>query len=158
LEKAIRFAKRNRLMVVANPSINMVRERGKELKEFVGMSNIVIMNAEEAMRFTDSRKVSTAMDKLILGHELVVVTGGKRGVVAFDGFKKYSQPAFRTRVVDSTGAGDAFTAGFLSCYLKRMPIPHCLRFGVATASMVMRDYGATNNFPSKKQIIQLMES
>lgn len=156
LRKAVKYAEKKKLTIIANPSINMIKKRREELSEIIKTSKIIIMNEEEALSLSSSRKISTALDKLIVGRELVVVTMGSKGAIAFDGFNTYKQDAFKTRLLDATGAGDAFTAGFVRCYLKKRPIPLCLEFGVATASLVMSNYGATNNYPTKTNIIRLM--
>jgi sugar/nucleoside kinase (ribokinase family) len=157
-EKAVRYAEKKNLTIIANPSITMIRRREDGLQKMIKKSNIIIMNEEEALRFTRSRKILTAIEKLIIGKELVVVTMGERGVVAFDGTKKYRQHAFNTRVTDATGAGDAFTSGFIMCYLQKMAIPQCLRFGAANSALLMQNFGATNNYPTKTNIIRKMGS
>ncbi|OGI15634.1 hypothetical protein A3K63_04345 [Candidatus Micrarchaeota archaeon RBG_16_49_10] len=158
LQKAVRVAERKRMTIIANPSINMIAKRRDELEELVQASNIVIMNEEEALEYTKSSHLTAALDKLVVGNELVVVTLGERGSITFDGSRKYKQKAFKSRVLDATGAGDAFAAAFVRCYLKGLDIPYSLKFASSTSSLVLRSYGATNNFPSKVQIMELMES
>jgi 5-dehydro-2-deoxygluconokinase len=158
LKKCLRLAEKYRLTIIANPSISMIKKGGNDFERFVKKSTILIVNEEEALKLSGSTKTSTALDKLVVGKELVVVTRGEKGIIASDGLKTYKQSAFSTRIKDATGAGDAFTAGFVSCYLKGKPIPQCLKFGSATATMVLKEYGATNNYPKKSDIIRLMES
>jgi sugar/nucleoside kinase (ribokinase family) len=62
---------------------------------------------------------------------LTVVKKGAEGSSAIMGGREVSEPAKRVRAVDTTGAGDAFNAGFLSAWLAGDPLPSCLRAGNA---------------------------
>jgi sugar/nucleoside kinase (ribokinase family) len=57
-------------------------------------------------------------------------------------------PAFRTHVVDTTGAGDSFVAGFLTGVLKRWDMRACATFACAVAAMNIRAVGATGGIPT----------
>jgi len=65
---------------------------------------------------------------------VVVLTLGGRGAVAFDGEALYRASAYRTRVVDRIGRGDAFDAGFVYGYLSG-GIPQGLQYGNALAAL-----------------------
>ncbi|SMB89825.1 ribokinase [Thermanaeromonas toyohensis ToBE] len=72
----------------------------------------------------------------------IVVTLGAQGCIwlAPDGL--FWQPAIAARVVDTTGAGDAFTAGYLAAYLKGWPVETRLKFATACASLAIEGPGA----------------
>lgn len=78
------------------------------------------------------------------GVEVVLVTLGDRGVVlSFEG-TVYEVPACKPeKLVDPTGAGDAFIGGFLSEYVNDENIQRCASVGVATASFVVEGIGPT---------------
>ena len=88
-----------------------VRERIRKSLRYVDMMHC---NAEEARYLSGESGLESAIRKLSeLGAGLVLVTlGGKGAYLCLQGVKVY-QPAFRVKVVDPTGAGDAFCAGFL---------------------------------------------
>ena len=65
-------------------------------------------------------------------HGSVILANGQRHVVA-------AQP---TKVVDTTGAGDAYAAGFLAAYTRGLPLPECGRWGSIAAAEVISHYGA----------------
>ncbi|WP_135665243.1 bifunctional 2-dehydro-3-deoxygluconokinase/2-dehydro-3-deoxygalactonokinase [Halorhabdus rudnickae] len=67
--------------------------------------------------------------------DLVVVTLGADGALAFDGSTVHRQDAFATETVDSVGAGDAFVGGFLASWLDGAPVAEALEWGVATAAL-----------------------
>jgi sugar/nucleoside kinase (ribokinase family) len=62
---------------------------------------------------------------------LTVVKKGAQGSSAIIDAREIAEPAERVRAVDTTGAGDAFNAGFLSAWLAGQPLPVCLRAGNA---------------------------
>jgi len=142
LEKAIDFAQRNGVKVLANPSIRMIRSMKKELLHFIENSDIIIMNREEVEGLTGIKNMNLAMKRLNkLNAETVVVTLGSKGAVAFDGKKFYKDRGFNPRVVDPTGCGDSFTSGFLHCILKGKDIPRALNFANANAALEILDIG-----------------
>ena len=79
--------------------------------------------------------------------QLIVVTLGERGALAVLGDAVIEQPAFRVEVVDSTGAGDAFVAGF-SVALGSVGMQAALRFGCAAGALATTRRGAQPSLPT----------
>ncbi|TPP04601.1 PfkB family carbohydrate kinase [Rhizobium glycinendophyticum] len=75
------------------------------------------------------------------GAKLAVVTKGARGACASDGIASYAVEAEKIEVVDTTGAGDSFIAGFLSAYRSGSGIPACLAAGCRTAARTCNHIG-----------------
>ncbi len=78
----------------------------------------------------------------ITSGKLIVVTLGKYGTIAYRGEKHFIHPAPDVRVKDTTGAGDAFLAGFLVSYLKTRSVQNALAQGTDLASRVIQKLGA----------------
>lgn len=73
-----------------------------------------------------------------------VVTLGEKGVVAANDKNEFIQrPGHKVKVIDTVGAGDAFTAGFLHCYLEERPLPYCCDFANALGALVAQTRGGT---------------
>ena len=70
-----------------------------------------------------------------MGPEVVGVTLGAGGALAYDGARFYEAPGFHVDVLDTTGAGDAFHGGFLYGVLRKMSLEDTLRFANAVAAM-----------------------
>jgi sugar/nucleoside kinase (ribokinase family) len=88
-----------------------LREAGN--RRLLERTDILLLNKEEALAFAGVGDVDTALRTLLqTGTKIVCVTDGKRGAVATDGKTLYSCPIAPAPVVDTTGAGDAFGAGF----------------------------------------------
>ena len=71
----------------------------------------------------------------------VVVKLGADGALAVRGKEALRVPADRVEVVDATGAGDSFDAGFLYGFINGRPLAECLALGVACGSLSVRAIG-----------------
>lgn len=77
-----------------------------------------------------------------------VVTMGPAGSVGFRGDAVVSQPALVSSVVDTTGCGDAFQAGFLAAWLHKQDLGDALRAGARQAAVHMSHHGANRLRPT----------
>lgn len=73
--------------------------------------------------------------------QIMVMTNGKEGAIVFHQGKKQHFPAFPTKEVDPTGAGDIFAAAFLVKYYQSKRILHAIAYAHAAASFIVEDYG-----------------
>ena len=72
---------------------------------------------------------------------LTVVKQGAQGATAISGDEELSASGQRVNAVDTTGAGDAFNAGFLSAWLTNMPLLDCLKAGNAKGAQAVSGRG-----------------
>jgi fructokinase len=72
------------------------------------------------------------------------MTKGEKGVVVSDGKYMWSAPSFSVSVQDATGAGDAFSSGFLSGLIKSNDIPFAIKLGMANSVSCIGKIGAKN--------------
>ncbi|MGH9534722.1 MAG: carbohydrate kinase family protein [Terriglobales bacterium] len=90
------------------------------------------------------------------GPAMACATLGPRGALAFDGQSFYPVAAFPIRAVDTTGAGDAFRAGYLYALLAGWPLPARLDFASATAALTCTGPGAQSALPTRDQVLALL--
>jgi ribokinase len=90
--------------------------------------------------------------------QIVVVTLGERGAVAVDNEQVVAQPAFDVRVVDTTGAGDAFVAGFVVGRWWSAGVPAAVRWGCAAGSLATTRTGAQPSMPALAEVERLLGS
>ncbi len=95
--------------------------------------DILFANAEEARMMTGLGPEEAARD-LARTIEVVAVKDGVRGAWVRRGDEVHRVPAHRVDVVDTTGAGDCFAAGFLYGLLRDLPIRTCCEIGIAMAA------------------------
>ena len=149
LEKAISWAVANGIKLATNPGGKELGHGLEKLKPLLKNFSIVIMNQEEASGLTgiDYKKegeIFKFTDEIIGG--IFVMTKGPEGVVVSDGKNIYRAGIPNSPIVERTGAGDAFSSGFISEYIKQTNdqevIIKAIQFATANASSVVTQYGA----------------
>jgi len=93
-----------------------------------------------------------------LNDGVLVMTRGVEGSVALDGDAFHVAPAFPVKVVDGTGAGDVFRAGFIYGLLQKWTVPEMLRFANAAAAISCTRPGAIPSVPELGEIQNLLSS
>jgi sulfofructose kinase len=116
------------------------------------VDHLVVADAY-AFPFTGSHSVTKAIEKLSrLCPGEIVITEGIKGSTGYDGYDIYFQPAFKVRNVDTTGAGDAFHAGYLFSLIKGMAMPKRLCLGAVTSALKCSHPGARTGAPTLEQV------
>jgi sugar/nucleoside kinase (ribokinase family) len=77
---------------------------------------------------------------------------GPEGAAVLDGGTMVRVPAPSVDVIDTTGAGDSFDAGFLHAWLRKRPLEECLRYGVTAGSLSTRGLGGTAAQPTLDEL------
>jgi ribokinase len=86
------------------------------------------------------------------GVEIVAVKLGEEGCYVTNGYEEHQIEAFKGDVVDTTGAGDAFNAGFIYGLLKNKNLLECGRIGNFVASKCIMKMGARTGLPYQKEL------
>ena len=114
----------------------------RELIE-TGKIDILFANEHEACSLTQTGDFETAAAWLEGKAEIVVITRSEKGAVVLAGGERIAVPAAPVDgIVDTTGAGDLFAAGFLSGLGHGRPLADCARMGAIAAAEVISHYGA----------------
>ena len=80
---------------------------------------------------------------------MIFVTRGSEPAIYFDGVRTiYASPPIDEEIVDTVGAGDAFTAALVQGLLKNIPIEDCLENAVSLGSLVAAKQGAQPEYES----------
>ncbi|KAJ4829295.1 hypothetical protein Tsubulata_000992 [Turnera subulata] len=95
-----------------------------------------------------------------MGVKQVLVKLGAKGSALFvDGEKPIRQPIISApKVLDTTGAGDTFTAAFAVALVEGKPKEECLRFAAAAASLCVQVKGAIPSMPNRTAVLDLLQS
>ena len=99
-----------------------------------------------------------AMQLLEKGIKNVVITLGEKGAFFANNEEKFSLTVanLSNPVVDTTGAGDAFNAGFAAALTEGQNIKDALKFASATAGLSTTKIGTANSMPSREEIDKLL--
>lgn len=152
------FAKENGIKVAVNPGESQIKLGKEAWKEIFKKIDLIILNREEAGELTgidykDIKNIFKAFDGLMGG--ITVMTDGPNGVWVSDGKIIYKSGIYKEKkVVDRTGAGDAFGSGFLAGLLRKSEkkaeifspeaIEYAIKLGSANATSVVEHIGAKN--------------
>jgi len=110
-------------------------------------------NRAEACAITGRTTPDAALRALANGVTLTVVKLGERGAMAADGERMLTVAAPAADVVDTTGAGDSFDAGFLHAWLRDLPLAECLRWGNLCGALSTRGIGGTAAQPTAAEVL-----
>ena len=129
----IEYVEKNKdIGVVFNPGSLQMKAGYNSIKEFLEVTNILILNLEEAVRLIGEKPLPKMhIDLQKLGPKLTVITDGKNGASGFDGEHLVEVSAYTDgrEVKDKTGAGDAFASGFISAIFHKKPLKEALGWG-----------------------------
>ncbi len=90
------------------------------------------------------------------GCRITAATLGEHGVVAWDGQRMIHRAAYRVPVMDTTGAGDIFRAGFIYGLLNDWPLDRQLDFSCAAAALNCMAHGARGGIKTVAAVDELM--
>jgi len=108
-----------------------------------GALDILFANENELLSLVEGADFDTAVDTIAAKVETLVVTRGSHGAVAVQKGERFSVPAEPIdRIVDTTGAGDLFAAGFLAGQAQGRSATDSLRMGAIAAAEIISHYGA----------------
>jgi len=139
-----------------DPGVLYARKSFTSLKPIIKKSFVMVPNESEIRLLTgkDYREGSKTLIKE--GVSVVAVKLGERGCYVTDGRESYLVEPFEKRLVDTTGAGDAFCAGFLYGLIRERDLYQCGRLGNFVAARCISKIGARTGLP-KLQDLKDME-
>jgi sugar/nucleoside kinase (ribokinase family) len=108
-----------------------------------GLVDIVFSNTEEVLSLYQTADFTSALGALRAEGVLGIVTRSEKGSVVLHGQETREVPAFPVeRVIDTTGAGDLFAAGFLAGLARGADHYVCARLGALAAAEIIQHLGA----------------
>jgi sugar/nucleoside kinase (ribokinase family) len=122
------------------------------LEEVVGNADVLLANEPEAMAMTGEPSVERSMARLAELCPCVVIKRGSRGAIARAGDEVLEVPAEPARVLDTTGAGDCFNAGFLFGWLAGAPLQQSLTLGNICGARAVEAFGGYRGCPREPEL------
>lgn len=119
-------------------------------------TDLIMPNAAEAERISRKADLEEALDDLAGRVKTVAVKLGADGGRALRGDERAAASALEVEVVDTTGAGDTFDAGFLYGYLHGWPLQESLRLACACGSLSTRAAGGTKAQPTLQEAVEAL--
>ncbi|MGO8805141.1 MAG: carbohydrate kinase family protein [Candidatus Bathyarchaeia archaeon] len=123
------------------------------IEPIIRSSYVFMPNEGELELITGETDIRRAADSILdAGVKIVAVKLGDKGCYVTDGQERLRIEPFKVKVVDTTGAGDAFCAGFLYGLIKEKSLFECGRFGNFVASRCVTAMGARGGLPYAKDL------
>lgn len=170
--KAVKMAKEAGALISYDPNYRPSLWKSKEIavekmRSVIELADVMKVSDEESILLTGAESYEDAADRLLaMGPKLIAVTLGEKGVLMATQNRKEIIKAFKTKAVDTTGAGDSFWGGVLCGILSlNKPIEKleweeirkCAVLGNAVAGLCVQKRGGISAIPSKEEVLALMQ-
>lgn len=167
--EAIRIAKENNVKISFDPTIRLdvwrsTKEMREVYNEVIKWADMYTLSLDEALYLYGKGNVSELAD-IILGNypnlEILSLRLGKEGAYSFERKGEQTKTAYETtikniKIVDTTGAGDAWNAAYILALNKHWPIEKRVKFANIVATLKCRDYGAIRGLPSLEEALSYL--
>jgi fructokinase len=166
--RAAKIAKSNGAVVTFDPNLRLdlwsggITEYRRVAKQLLKVTDIFLPSKDELLLLMDTQNQKEAIyDALKLGPNVICIKQGSAGVNTIvkssnGNLEETQQSAFDVQVVDTTGAGDGFNAGFIAALAKGLPFSEAVRQGCAVAALVITKEGAMTALPTKQQLTRFL--
>jgi len=134
-------------------------ERWEYMDEWMPLVSWLFVNQDEAVSISKAGSVAQACRWLAQRTRCPLVKTGQDGALIWTGREAPAVPGWPVQVVDTTGAGDSFDAGFLYATLqKQMPLAEAARFANAVAARSCMFVGGVNARSSYEDVLRFMRA
>jgi sugar/nucleoside kinase (ribokinase family) len=142
LQTIVKYAQSHGIRVAVNPGKGELAHR-KEFLEVMKSCHILSVNKEEMQQLINESDTKKLLAKATRITPLVIVTDGPKGSIACDGQNIYRAGLYKdVKVIDRSGAGDAFSSGFVAKIAQSASIEDAMSFASANSTSVVTQIGA----------------
>lgn len=122
--------------------------------DYLELADYYTPNRKEAMKITGTDTPENAAKALKQYFNKVVVKVDADGCIGIDGDEKFFVPSIEEFInVDSTGAGDAFLAGFMYGLFYDYSLKDCIKFGNVTGGKAVTEVGALSGYVTEQELL-----
>lgn len=169
--EAVKLAKEAGALISFDPNYReglwkSPQEAIEKIRSVIPLADLMKVSDEESMLLTGKGDPVQAADELLsMGVRFLTVTMGGRGALAATKEHKEMIPSNPVKAVDTTGAGDSFWGGLLSCFLSyEKPLEEltweqmkaCVRMGNAVAGLCVQKRGGIPAIPTKEEVMAIL--
>ncbi len=166
-QEVIRFTQKLSIPLMFAPGTVQLASKDPIVYEAIRSSHFLFVNKEEAMDLLKGHSITPSSDmvtllqqiKSELGPKAVSITDGVNDTYLIDAIGTiYAISPFATTSVETTGAGDAYTSGFLANYLQGYSLAECMRRGSFNSASVIQYEGAQKGLLSFREMKALAKA
>lgn len=149
VDQLVDYLQRTGAKLLYNPGTYQIQAGIKKKPQLLTLTELFIVNVEESEKILGVRekgKVASKIKKLLkglhdLGSKMVVITDGKEGSYGYDGTRYYQLSIFPAKLVEMTGAGDAYATGLMCGLFYGQDLPDAMRWGATNGASVVEHIG-----------------
>ncbi|MFQ6089194.1 MAG: carbohydrate kinase family protein [Candidatus Methanofastidiosia archaeon] len=146
IEKILKFCKKRGIQVSYDPGEN-------RFLDLMSSSDYLFLNEDELGFLVGEKELEDLRD---LNPKILVVTKNEGGCIVKTKSKKIEVESFGVKSMDTTGAGDAFDAGFIYGLVKKKSLKECGILGVACASLTVQKKGARSGITDERGLLRFL--
>ena len=160
MQQIAEYAKKNKVKIAFNPSITILENEAKKAINIISYSDVLVLNKEEAECLVgDNSPEMNIKELLVYGPKIIAITDGKHGAAAYkDGYYYKIMPRQDLKVVETTGAGDAFASTLTAGIILNKPFEFCLKMAINNSESVISNHGAQNLLLSRKKLFEIVNN
>ena len=157
--KAIEMAQKFHVPISLDTGLDPVVRNPAELRRLLSALTICITGPQEIAVLYENCTLDEAVEEMIShGVQQVAVKMGEKGCRVYDRNENITLPSFHVNAVDSTGAGDSFTAGFLYGWAHAMSLSASAVLATALGALAATVYGAGSSLPDKPALLEFLRA
>jgi len=147
-DKTVNFVKKTKSNLAFNPGTLQIESGKSSIENVLSVTNLLFVNKEEGEELLGYPQGQRSIEEIIrnlqeLGPKIVIITDGKNGSFAIDDKGNISKKDIvEVEVIEKTGAGDAYSSGFLSALINNKSIVDSMEWGTRNSSSVIGKIGA----------------
>ena len=148
------YARKKGIKIAYNPSEYQAKKGIRYLKRILKNTTVLILNFEESQLLSGKKKLNDIIKRLHkAGPEIVCITDGPKKLFVYDGNSNmlYLAIPHRVKIVETTGAGDAFASSFVAGIMKTNDIEYSIKLGIINSESVIQRIGAKNKLLSLRE-------
>lgn len=163
IEQLINYLERSKAKLAYQPGTFQIKQGAKKQARLLSLSEIIVMNLEEAKMFLGHEpEDSIPVKKLLkgisdLGPKRVVITDGGEGSYGYDGEKFLKLEIFPAKMVQMTGAGDAYATATTAGLFYGKSLEEAMRWGGVNSASVVEKIGSQTGLLTYNQISEKLK-
>jgi len=161
VDPLIKFINENNISLAYNPGKEQITCNIKKCKKIIDICKVLFVNREEAQEIIakNHSNIKTILKKLRdLGPEIVVVTDGPDGSYVYDGNDIHYLSVWPSKLVERTGAGDAYATAFVAALFYKKNIDEAMKWGTINSASVIGQVGPQDGLLTLNKLKKIVNS
>ncbi len=161
MQQIAEYAKKNKMNIAFNPSITILENEAEKAINIIKCCDVLVLNKEEAEYVVGNNNQNSPemniKELLAFGPKIIAITDGKNGALAYrDGYYYKIMPRSDLKIVETTGAGDAFASTLTAGLIMNKPFEFCLKMAINNSESVITHHGAQTHLLSRKKLFEIV--